>query len=183
MLLRVFRVSLSSFWLRRFSAGASLICFVLLLSPSFVASARARSRWRVIWPAFWMLGSNIDRDHWPACGEIDIMENVGHELSTLHGTLHGPGYSGGKGFSSSVTLPRSGRLSDGYHIYGVEWEPGSIRFLLDAQQYATVTPASLPGGARWVFDHPFFFILNLAVGGDWPRDPGNSTACPQEMSV
>lgn len=135
-----------------------------------------------LWPAFWMLGTNIDQVGWPASGEIDIMENIGREPSTVHGTIHGPGYSGAQGIGSPFSLA-SGRFADDYHLYAVEWEPNVIRFYVDNALYATRTPADLPAGARWVYDTPFFVLLNVAVGGSWPGNPDTTTKFPQIMSV
>lgn len=135
-----------------------------------------------IWPAFWMLGADVTSVGWPACGEIDIMENIGREPSLVHGTLHGPGYSGGAAIGAPFALP-SGRFADGFHVYAVEWEPEVVRWSVDGQVYSTKTPANLPVGARWVFDHPFFLILNVAVGGGWPGSPDATTTFPQQMIV
>jgi len=136
-----------------------------------------------IWPAFWMLGDDIEQKGWPAGGEIDIMENIGKEPSVVHGTIHGPGYSGGKGISSSFSLPKGQDFADGFHVYAVEWEPDVIRFYVDDNLYATRTPTHLPRDAKWVYDHPFFVILNVAVGGDWPGTPDATTKFPQSMLV
>jgi len=136
-----------------------------------------------IWPAFWMLGDNIDTTRWPNCGEIDIMENIGKEPSIVHGTIHGPGYSGGSGISAADTLPGGQKFSDNFHTFAVEWEPNVIRFYVDGLLYKTRTPADLPAGTLWVFDHPFFIILNVAVGGGWPGNPDATTAFPQQMLV
>ncbi len=136
-----------------------------------------------MWPAFWMLGNNIDAVGWPACGEIDIMENIGKEPSIVHGSAHGPGYTGGTGVGSQYSLPSGQPLSADYHIYAVEWETNVIRFYLDSTLYETITPASLPSGSPWVFDHPFFLLLNVAVGGDWPGSPDSTTVFPQTMLV
>jgi beta-glucanase (GH16 family) len=135
-----------------------------------------------MWPAFWMLGDDFPTAGWPACGEIDIMENVGSEPATIHGTIHGPGYSGDKSLGAPYALP-SGNVADDFHLFAVEWEPKEIRFYVDGQPYETRTPADLPARARWVFDHPFFLILNVAVGGNWPGSPDASTKFPQEMLV
>ena len=135
-----------------------------------------------MWPAFWMLGDDIPTAGWPACGEIDIMENVGFEPGTIHGTIHGPGYSGDKSLGAPYALP-SGNVADDFHLFAVEWEPKEIRFYVDSHLYETRTPADLPAGTRWVFDHPFFLILNVAVGGKWPGNPDASTKFPQEMLV
>jgi len=135
-----------------------------------------------LWPAFWMLGSDVDSNAWPNCGEIDIMENVGKQPATIFGTIHGPGYSGGNGISTSTSLS-SGRYADAYHLYAVEWEGTTIRFYVDDLLYATRTPSDLPSGAPWVYDHPFFLILNVAVGGAWPGSPDGTTTFPQKMLV
>jgi len=136
-----------------------------------------------LWPAFWMLGSNIKEVGWPDCGEIDILENIGKEPSTVHGTIHGPGYSQSAGIGASYTLPGNRRFADGFHVFAAEWEPGAVRFYVDDALYKTTTPADLPPGKTWVFDHPFFLILNVAVGGDWPGNPDSSTVFPQIMDV
>jgi beta-glucanase (GH16 family) len=136
-----------------------------------------------IWPAFWMLGDNIGSAGWPNCGEIDIMENIGREPSVVHGTLHGPGYSGGNGINSTYTLAGGRKFSDDFHTFAVEWEPNVIRFYVDGLLYKTRTPADLPPGTSWVFDHPFFIILNVAVGGSFPGNPDGTTVFPQHMQV
>jgi beta-glucanase (GH16 family) len=135
-----------------------------------------------IWPAFWMLGANIDAVSWPNCGEIDIMENIGSLPSNLYGTVHGPGYSGGGGISGSYTLPGAA-LADDFHIYAIEWEQNRIRWFIDGQLFFTLTPANLPSGRPWVFNQPQFLILNVAVGGNWPGAPNGTTAFPQRMTV
>lgn len=136
-----------------------------------------------IWPAFWMLGEDIEKKGWPKCGEIDIMENIGKEPSTVHGTIHGPGYSGGKGIGGPFELPAGQRFADDFHVFAVEWEPKAIRFYVDDHLYTTRTPADLPQGAKWVYKHPFFILLNVAVGGGWPGNPDSSTLFPQTMLV
>ncbi len=136
-----------------------------------------------IWPAFWMLGNDIDKVDWPTCGEIDVMENIGREPSIVHGTIHGPGYSGGDGLGAPFSFSDGRRFADDFHIYAVEWEPNVIRTYVDEQLTSTRTPADLPAGARWVYDHPFFLILNVAVGGSWPESPDATTVFPQTMQV
>jgi len=135
-----------------------------------------------MWPAFWLLGSNIDNVGWPTCGEVDIMENLGREPSIIHGTLHGPNYSGGAGPTASYTVANNQHFSDSFHTFAVEWEPNVVRFYCDGILYQTRTPADVPG-KTWVFDHPFFIILNLAVGGDWPGGPDATTVFPQNLVV
>ena len=141
-----------------------------------------------IWPAFWILGDDIGTVGWPTCGEIDIMENIGREPSTVHGSMHGPGYSREHPLTASYTLSpdntgKPSRFADGFHIFAVEWEPDQVRFYVDGNLYATQTKADLPAGTRWVFDHPFFILLNVAVGGNWPGSPDASTVFPQRMLV
>ena len=135
-----------------------------------------------MWPAFWLLGSNINTAGWPTCGEIDIMENIGREPAIVHGTIHGPGYSGASGPGAPYALTM-GAFSDAYHVYAVEWEPNQIRWYVDGNLYQTRTPADLPHGSTWVYDHPHFILLNLAVGGSWPGDPDTTTVFPQKMYV
>jgi beta-glucanase (GH16 family) len=137
-----------------------------------------------MWPAFWMLGNNISSVGWPKCGEIDIMENIGKEPGTVHGSLHGPSTSGPTSDETApFSLPAGQNFSDDFHLYAVEWEPGTIRFYVDTNLYGTFTQSQWPAGGTWTFDHPFFIILNVAVGGDWPGSPDNTTAFPQQMLV
>ena len=136
-----------------------------------------------LWPAFWMLGNDISEVGWPESGEIDIMENIGREPERVHGTIHGPGYSGGDGIGSATTLADGARFADDFHVYAIEWWPERISWFVDGVEYSTLTPADLPSGARWVFDHPFFLILNVAVGGHWPGYPDETTTFPQEMVI
>jgi beta-glucanase (GH16 family) len=144
-----------------------------------------------IWPAFWMLGSNYPGVPWPNCGEIDIMENIGKttDQGTDHGTIHGPqnggDYNGGSGVGSSYTLPGGAALADDFHIYAIEWKPNQIKWYLDSIQFFTATPASVAGlpGGQWVFTQPQFFIMNVAVGGNWPGNPDSTTVFPQQMIV
>lgn len=135
-----------------------------------------------MWPAFWMLGDDLGSVGWPASGEIDIMENVGFEPSTVHGTLHGPGYSGSEGIGAGYDLPNGERFSDDFHTFAIDWSPDGITWSVDGNAYQTRTAADL-GGREWVFNKPFFLILNLAVGGDWPGDPDGNTQFPQQLVV
>ena len=135
-----------------------------------------------MWPAFWMLGTDLGQVGWPNSGEIDVMENVGFEPSTVHGTIHGPGYSGSGGIGAGYTLPNGQAFADAFHTFAVDWAPDSITWSVDGQVYQRRTPADL-GGRQWVFNKPFFLILNLAVGGYWPGDPDGSTVFPQTLLV
>ncbi|WP_425457134.1 lectin [Amycolatopsis cihanbeyliensis] len=140
------------------------------------------TRGQGMWPAFWLLGNDIGSVGWPASGEIDVMENIGSEPSTVHGTVHGPGYSGANGIGSGYTLPGGQAFADGFHTFAVDWAPDSITWSVDGTVYHRLTPADL-GGREWVFDKPFFMILNLAVGGDWPGEPDENTTFPQQLVV
>lgn len=136
-----------------------------------------------LWPAFWLLGADVGDVGWPASGEIDVVENVGREPATVHGTIHGPGYAGGDAIGRPFHLPTGTRFADAFHDFAVEWEAHELRWYVDGPLYSTLTPADLPRRAPWVFDHPFFLILNVAVGGAWPGPPDASTAFPQSLAV
>ena len=136
-----------------------------------------------VWPAFWMLGDDVSSVGWPACGELDIMENIGREPNTVHGTFHGPGYSGGSSIGAAFQSADGKPFADGYHLYAVEWDPAEIRWYVDDHLYETRRASDLPGGSRWVFDHDFFIIINVAVGGEWPGNPDGTSVFPQEMKV
>jgi len=143
-----------------------------------------------IWPAFWMLGTNISAGvNWPNCGEIDIMENIGKttEQGKVYGTIHGPqsggDYNGGAGVGGNYTLPGGALFADDYHVFAVEWTTNQFKWYVDSTLYFTATPASLPGGATWVFTNAQFLLLNVAVGGNWPGNPDGTTVFPQKMLV
>ncbi len=142
---------------------------------------------RGIWPAFWMLGDDISTANWPRCGEIDIMENIGKEPDAVHASIHGPPDSAsGKptaDLTTKFSLPGDPKLADDFHLYAVEWDPNELRFFIDQTNFATFTRKQWPGNAPWPFDHKFFLILNLAVGGKWPGNPNNSTVFPEQMLV
>ncbi len=133
-----------------------------------------------IWPAFWMLGDNIEEVDWPLSGEIDIMEHVGKEPRRVYGTVHGPGYSGSGGIGHFTTFPENSLYNE-FHTFAVEWEADEIRWYVDDEQFFKLTPEQV--NKEWVFDHPFFIIINLAVGGYWPGYPDESTVFPQFLTV
>ncbi|WP_410605817.1 family 16 glycosylhydrolase [Amycolatopsis sp. lyj-90] len=136
-----------------------------------------------MWPAFWMLGSDYEEAGWPNCGEIDVMENVGNEPRTVYGTLHGPGFFDENGLAGETTNPSGMPLSADFHTFAVDWTPERITWSLDGNTYHSRTEADVPSGGRWVFDHPFFLLLNLAVGGTWPGSPDDTTQFPQQLIV
>ncbi len=136
-----------------------------------------------IWPAFWMLGADFPEVGWPECGEIDILELRGQEPDRVHGSVHGPGYSGGSPISATYTLPNGQRFDEDFHTFAVEWDPGRIAWYVDDILYQVITESSVPAGGRWVFDHPFFVILNVAVGGNYVGPPNAQTSFPQAMLI
>ncbi len=133
-----------------------------------------------IWPAFWLLGANDDEASWPQIGEIDIMEFRGQEPTKVLGSVHGPGYSGGDAITKSFSLTND-RFDTGFHVFGIEWAPEHINFYVDDVLYNQITPADVTG--EWVFDHPFYIIMNLAVGGSFVGSPDTETRFPQTMLV
>lgn len=136
-----------------------------------------------MWSAFWMLGNNIDTVGWSTCGEIDVMENIGREPFTVHGTIHGPGYSGANAIGAPFNLANNQEFADDFHVYATEWTENKISFYVDGKLYKTITPQDLPAGKDWVYDHPFFMILNLAIGGNWGGVADETTIFPGEMLI
>ena len=131
-----------------------------------------------------MLGANFSEVGWPECGEIDIMEMVGHEPSTLHGTVHYPDQNGNHLFMGSSTRLSNGiRFADRFHVFSIIWSEDKIEWYLDDVKYYTVTPTILGSGNPYPFNEPFFFIFNIAVGGRWPGSPDATTTFPQNMFV
>src|SRR5258706_1304799 len=178
-------------------ADGSLMCYY---GPCKYASARmlTKNRFEVVygrvesrikvpqgsglWPAFWMLGTDIDQVNWPQTGEIDIMENVGRLPNQVFGTLHGPGYSGGQSYGGSYTLGKP--VGNDYHIFAVAWQPDKIVWYIDGIPYFSATPNdAFLQGKQWVFNHPFFILMNVAVGGNFGGAVGPETTFPQTMSV
>ena len=136
-----------------------------------------------MWPAFWLLGDDFSSVGWPACGEVDIMEYRGQYPKVVNGAMHGPGYSGATPFHGSYQLGGVDGFDDGFHTFAVEWKSSSITWLVDGQSYMTWRESNLPSGTDWVYDHPFFIILNLAVGGNYVGDPNGTTQFPQTLLV
>jgi hypothetical protein len=128
-----------------------------------------------IWPAVWMLGESFSTVSWPACGEIDIMELVGHKPAQVHGTVH---YSNGTyQTSTGSTSLTSGDFSDQFHVFSIVWDKNTISWFLDNKPFKTFNSTVA------TFENEFFFILNVAIGGNWPGSPNESTVFPQEMVV
>ena len=133
-----------------------------------------------LWPAFWLLGANFPQVGWPASGEIDVMEHVGKVPNSTYSTIHAPGYHGAGGIGGPYTI--SGDFAAGFHTFAMEWDAGRLTFFVDGTAFQTLTKAQVESTrGPWVFDHPFFLILNNAVGGDWPGPPGAGTQLPQDM--
>jgi beta-glucanase (GH16 family) len=131
-----------------------------------------------VWSSFWLLGDNCAQVGWPTCGEIDIMENINTYPNVVYGTVHGPGYSTG------TYQLKSGNFSDDFHVFGLQWDPNHLYFMVDGTVYHTVDRnSSFPTPNDWVYDHPFDIVLNLPVGGVWPGSPDASTVFPQRIYV
>lgn len=134
-----------------------------------------------VWPAFWTLGTDIATNPWPKSGEIDIMEFVPQTPNSTYGTLHGPGYSGAQGIGKPVDL--GAPVVNDFHTYTIIKRPNEIVWYVDGKEFHRLTPAQLPAGGTWVFEKPFFVILNLAIGGDWPGAPDATTPATSRMLV
>ncbi len=133
-----------------------------------------------LWPAFWMLGESVTTAGWPQCGEIDIMEQRGQEPHIIHGTIHGPGYSGGNPITKSYALVND-RFDTSFHLYAIEWDQEKIDFFVDDYLYQRINRDDVPG--EWVYDQPFFILLNVAVGGNYVGFPTTQTPFPQKMTL
>ncbi len=147
--------------------------------------ARIKLPWgQGLWPAFWLLGDDSEGTvNWPTIGEIDIMEYVGQKPTITHGSIHGPGYSGGEAVTKSYTLENN-RFDTGFHVFGIEWGPNYINYYVDDVLYNQITPSDLPEGTNWIFnDNQFYIILNMAVGGTFVGAPNTETEFPQTMIV
>jgi beta-glucanase (GH16 family) len=137
-----------------------------------------------LWPAFWLLGSNYPHVGWPESGELDAMEVSGTKPNVVVGTVHGPLIARSQSSWQKNAVERTATpLGDGFHVYGIDWSPHEVIFTLDGAPYGEVTPASLRSSQRWVFDHPYFLVLDLAVGGRFPGPPTAATHFPATMLV
>lgn len=149
----------------------------------FIEARIRRPEGQGIWPAFWMLGANFATTSWPACGEVDIMESPG-KLSWSHrsqGVVHDPAYYGAEALKSDFIL-KGKPFSEGYHLFQVKWEKDNLEFFVDGLFYERRTAEEI-GAENWTFNHPMFFLLNVAVGGQWPGNPDQTTVFPQHMMV
>lgn len=133
-----------------------------------------------MWPAFWLLGKNFAEVGWPGCGEIDVVECRGADPTTIAGSLHGPGNAN---YTKGFTLHGGASFNDDFHVFAVEWEPGTIRWYVDDALYQTISADALPRSQAWVFDHPFFVILDLAVGGQYGGPIDDATPLPQSLKI
>lgn len=133
-----------------------------------------------MWPAFWLLGNDINEVGWPQCGEIDIMEYKGQNPTNILGSVHGPGYSSSASITKEFTIPND-RFDTDFHVFGIEWTPNSIKYYVDNILYNEITSDDVTG--EWVFDHPFYMIINLAVGGNFVGTPNENTVFPQTMYI
>ena len=135
-----------------------------------------------LWPAFWLLGADFPGTPWPDCGELDIMENHGSNPQSTSSAIHGPGYFGNTPFVHADTLTR-GRFAEDFHTFSVVWDSLRVQFFVDDSLHYTVERREVEHHGRWVFDQPFFIILNLAVGGTFDSDPKSDRVFPATMVV
>jgi len=133
-----------------------------------------------MWPAFWMLGSNIKTVKWPQCGEIDIMEQRGAYSNITISSLHGPGYAGGQAITVPYAL-KNDRFDNDFYLYKVEWSENKIEFFVNNYLFKRFTPSDISG--EWVFNQPFYLLLNVAVGGNFGGPPNNYTPFPGSMVI
>lgn len=169
------------------SLGGAVFTSARIKTKGLFAQAYGRFEARIktptgpgIWPAFWMLGDDIDTKPWPQCGEIDIMEQRGQQPAITYGTLHGPGYSGGNSIGKGYGLT-NGRFDSDYYVYAVEWGENYIDFFVNDFLYQRLTPEDVTG--QWVYNKPFYLLLNVAIGGNFVGFPTTGTPFPQSMYV
>ncbi|MFN8580090.1 MAG: glycoside hydrolase family 16 protein [Gemmatimonadaceae bacterium] len=152
-----------------------------LAGPGRVEARIKLPRGQGLWPAFWMLGSSFPATPWPACGELDIMENHGSNLGSVSSAIHGPGYSGNTPFVHAVSSPTS--FDADYHTFSIVWGGSGISFFVDGALHYVVARDEVGRRGNWVFDQPFFIILNLAVGGTFDGNPTSDAIFPATMLV
>ena len=133
-----------------------------------------------VWPAFWMLGTNVDQVGWPTCGEIDIMELKGQEPNVIYGSLHGPGYSAGNSITQRYALINN-RFDTDFHTFSIEWNQEKVDYFVDNYLYQRIERSQTKG--NWVFDQEFYLILNVAIGGTYVGYVNIDTPFPQTMYI
>lgn len=154
----------------------------MLAQPGRVEARIKLSTGQGLWPAFWMLGHDFPNTPWPACGELDVMENKGSQPSTTSSAVHGPGYSGATPFVHAETLA-SGTIASDFHTFAVEWDSSHVQFFVDDIAHYEITRSMVEQYGKSVLDQPFFVILNLAVGGHFDGDPQSDAIFPATMVV
>jgi beta-glucanase (GH16 family) len=154
----------------------------VLAEPGRVEARIKLAAGQGLWPAFWMLGAQFPTTLWPQCGELDIMENHGSDVTSTSSAIHGPNYSGKTPFVHAYKLARGTFASD-FHTFAVEWDSTRVRYFVDGALHYTVTRPEVERYGKWVFDQPFFLILNLAVGGEFDGDPKSDAPFPATMLV
>ena len=132
-----------------------------------------------LWPAFWMLGSNFTDKGWPKCGEIDILEYVGREPHTVYTTLHTQDSHGNSVNSKKTIIPA---IEEGYHVYAIEWTKDKIDFFVDKDLVYTFQP-EIKNENTWPYDQPFYFLVNLAIGGNFGGLKVDDSIFPQEFLI
>jgi len=150
------------------------------VSPGRVEARIKLAPGQGLWPATWLLGKSIETVGWPAGGELDVMENHGSDITTTSSAVHGPGYSGNTPFAHGLAR---GTLDPGFHRYAVEWDSLHIQFFLDNTVHYVVSKTDVQQYGNWVFDQPFYLVLNLAVGGNFDGDPQSNGIFPATMLV
>ncbi|PHI21154.1 glycosyl hydrolase family 16 [Lewinellaceae bacterium SD302] len=134
-----------------------------------------------VWPAFWLLGNNCAEEPWPQCGEIDVMELRGQAPNKIAGSLHGPGYNAGRAITTEFSLENEGRFDTDFRVFAIEWSEDKVDYFVDDFLYQRIEREDVPG--EWVYDHPFFMILNVAIGGNYVGFPTSETPLPQSMVI
>ena len=154
----------------------------LLVAPGRVEARIKLPAGQGLWPAFWMLGHTHPAIPWPACGELDIMENKGSQPSTTSSAVHGPGYSGTTPLAHAQTLA-AGTFSADFHTFAIEWDAAHVRFFIDDTAHYGITRSALEQFGKSILDQPFYLIINLAVGGHFDGDPQSDAILPATMLV
>jgi len=154
----------------------------MLAQPGRIEARIKLSTGQGLWPAFWMLGHDFPNTPWPACGELDVMENKGSQPSTTSSAVHGPGYSGATPFVHAQTFV-SGTIASDFHTFAVEWDSSHVQFFVDDIAHYEITRSMVEQYGKSVLDQPFFVILNLAVGGHFDGDPQSDAIFPATMVV